>query len=269
MNGCATLSQASHCRVLTSPHRPAGKIHCTRPCEMKHWFMHGLVCRALVGETHVLVHSGDLVRAATSASTVVITPAESRYVQSSATSDASSSDGGVIPHTVRCARCECPLGSVVCQLSLSAQPPDDASLRFHKDRLHLSTATASSNMFHKYTVATRLFTELVDRAEAHTQYRFLLHACDAVTGAPDAPINAVHSHDGPKCDDDWVMVGLKGTGLRGRLVLMNWNAAMVACDGGRPEHAHDALPEVPALKLAYEILEDDPDDAKLKHGIVD
>lgn len=61
-----------------------------------------------------------------------------------------------------------------------------------------------------------------------------------------------------------MLVGLAGTGVRMRLVLLNWNSAVMSCPGGVAEHAHTHLPEVPALKLAFEYFEQELEEARLK-----
>lgn len=176
--------------------------------------------------------------------TVVCTPAESLLEHDL---------GETLPHIVRCARCEGPLGSAMCSTGSSVIPD---SVRLHKDRVSVGNDDAKlAKVLRKYTVATRLFWDLLERASSHSQYRFLLHACDEVTGAA---ISAEAD------DKEWVLLGLQGTAVRMKIILLNWNSAISHCNGNLQEHAHDDLPEVSALKIAFEYFPSEPVDAKLK-----
>jgi hypothetical protein len=198
--------------------------------------------RCFVGETHILLHGSDLM--SSGSPLVVCTPAEALLEHE---------DGEVVPHIVRCARCEGPLGSALCNVGSSAIPE---SIRLHKDRLSVvSHDWTPSKAFVKYTVATRLFWDLLERASSHSQYRFLLHACDEVTGA------AISTEAE---DKEWVLLGLRGTGVRMKIILLNWNSAVVHCSGNVQDNVHDNLPEVSALKVAFEYFPEEPGDSTLK-----
>ncbi len=184
--------------------------------------------RALLGETHVLIHESDCLTSLGSRA-VMLRPAE--RLLGRASDDA-------IPHTVTCARCEQPLGTTMRALGCDELP---VCLRLHKDRLWLPS-------WRKYTVASRLYTELTERASAHSQYRFMLHACDAVS-------EHVRSSG---------VASLTGTGVRGRLVLLTWTSAVAACPGSRSQHEHTTLTDVPALKLAFECFDEDPSESVLR-----
>lgn len=126
-----------------------------------------------IGETHLLLHTADLC-SASGVPSVVYAPLEPL--------GEGQTTGEELPHLVRCRRCEAPVGTTVATVGGS---PVSSSVRLHKDRVTLPRpGQSTANVFSRYTTATRLFSELTDRASAHSQYRFLVHACDKVTGRP-------------------------------------------------------------------------------------
>lgn len=243
MNGCATLKLASRSPLWTlQPPRIGSHAIAKQRFSPSHTDARTHFRRVLVGETHILIDWSDF-STADGVCTVLMTPAEANRMGVDEAGDDS------IPHIVRCARCECPVGTALYQ---PAGGTVEGSIRIHKDRIALLSASRE-NVFSKYTICTRLFTELVDRASAHSQYRFLLHACDEVRGD-------VIGDDG--CVTE--CAGLAGTGLRGRLILLNWNSAVAQCPGGVPDHSHTIISEVSALKLAFDAWDGEPSPSKLR-----
>jgi hypothetical protein len=146
-----------------------------------------------VGETHLLLHAADA--RIDGHPSVYLIAAEGRVSTGPSARSSVMSDlhPGVL-HVVVCRRCEGVLGTAIARDG-DGDDRDGSThtLRVHKDRVSVFVAAFAppavpgatrGDALRRYTVCSRLWSELVDRATAHSQYRFTLHATDRVTSAP-------------------------------------------------------------------------------------
>ena len=136
------------------------------------WVCECVGCSCFVGEAHLLLHAEDFAIDA-----FMLSPAESASLPVAAPSGSAPS----VLHTVLCQRCACPLGVAWCPVG-STRPDDDA-LRVYKDRIAMAAVGTVQPALHalsRYSVCSRVWVDLVDRAAAHSQYRFTLHSVDRV-----------------------------------------------------------------------------------------